>query len=83
MRERLLAILDKDIDQFTWEGVEELDRISKLILKEYYETGREDLISYYPKLRVFIAMMRGILMRKELQEPSSGGTSSPQSPATP
>ncbi|MEZ0318598.1 MAG: DUF2730 family protein [Pyrobaculum sp.] len=71
VRERLLAILNKDIDDFTWQDVEELDRISELILKEYYETGREDLLSYYPKLRMFIAMMRGILREKERETPSS------------
>ncbi|MEM1597459.1 MAG: hypothetical protein QXP31_00045 [Pyrobaculum sp.] len=68
---RLVAILDKDLDEITWDDLTELDNIAELIFKEYLETGREDLRKYYPKLKFFIAAMRGYLRRKEWERQSS------------
>lgn len=68
---RLVAILDKDLDEITWDDLTELDNIAELIFKEYLETGREDLRKYYPKLKFFIAAMRGYLRRKEWERQSA------------
>jgi DNA repair exonuclease SbcCD ATPase subunit len=66
VRRRLLELLEKD--DVTAEDVRELDRISDLIYKEYLETGREDLIKYYYKLRIYIALLAGLLRSKAKQE---------------
>jgi hypothetical protein len=62
VRRRLLELLEKD--DVTVEDLRELDRISDLIYKEYLETGREDLIKYYYKLRIYIALLTGLLRSK-------------------
>ena len=71
VRRRLLELLEKD--DVTAEDVRELDRISDLIYKEYLETGREDLIKYYYKLRVYIALLAGLLRSKAKQEGGKQG----------
>ncbi|WP_148682900.1 hypothetical protein [Pyrobaculum ferrireducens] len=68
VRKRLLELLDKDIEAYTWEDVNELRKIAEAILNEYFETKREDLLRYYPKLRTYIAIIEGILMRKQLEK---------------
>ena len=75
VRRRLIELLEKDVEEYTWEDVAELEKIANAIYKEYEETGREDLIEYYPKLRMFTAIIRGILRRKE------GYSSSPPPPS--
>ena len=62
VRRRLLELLEKD--DVALEDLRELDRISDLIYKEYLETGREDLIKYYYKLRIYIALLTGLLRSK-------------------
>lgn len=42
VRRRLIELLDKDIDAYTWEDVAELEKIANAIYKEYLETKRED-----------------------------------------
>jgi hypothetical protein len=71
VRRRLLELLEKD--DVTAEDVRELDRISDLIYKEYLETGREDLIKYYYKLRVYIALLAGLLRSKAKLEGGKQG----------
>lgn len=63
VRRRLLELLDKERLE-DWE-IDELDRISHLIREEYYATGREDLIDYYAKLRLYIALLRGMRAREK------------------
>jgi hypothetical protein len=62
VRRGLLELLEKD--DVTVEDLRGLDRISDLIYKEYLETGREDLIKYYYKLRACIALLTGLLRSK-------------------
>jgi hypothetical protein len=53
VRRRLLELLDKDVESYTWDEVAELERIAKAIYQEYIATGREDLLEYYPKLMFY------------------------------
>ena len=46
------------------EDLRGLDRISDLIYKEDLEAGREGLIKYYYKLRIYIALLTGLLRGK-------------------
>jgi len=71
VRRRLLELLEKD--DVTAEDVRELDQISDLIYKEYLETGREDLIKYYYKLRAYIALLAGLLRSKAKLEGGKQG----------
>jgi hypothetical protein len=69
VRRRLLEVLERD--EVTVDDLRELDRISDLIYKEYLETGREDLIKYYYKLRTYIALLAGLLRSKARQRGTS------------
>lgn len=64
VRRRLLELLDKPLDEYTWEDVYELEKIAELMFREGCETGRDDLVSYSGKLRFFIAVLKGTLLRK-------------------
>jgi len=68
VRRRLLELLEKD--DVTADDLRELDKLSELIYKEYLETGREDLVKYYYKLRAYIALLAGLLRSKAGQEGS-------------
>jgi hypothetical protein len=78
VRRRLIEILTTvEEGKFTPGDVRELQRIAKLIEKEYEETRREDLIAYYYKLQMLIAMLRGTLRAQgkwppewDLEEPA-------------
>ncbi len=65
---RLDEILRKDLDEYTWYDVFELERISRLLIKESEitkdEDRREELISYAVRLRIFAALIKGRLLRK-------------------
>jgi hypothetical protein len=67
VRRRLLELLDKDVESYTWDEVAELEKIAEAIYKEYEATGREDLLNYYPKLRMYIAIIQGLLTRREME----------------
>ena len=69
VRRRLLEVLERD--EVTVDDLRELDRISDLIYKEYLETGREELIKYYYKLRTYIALLAGLLRSKARQRGTS------------
>lgn len=62
VRKRLLELLDKDIKDYTWRDVYELEKIADLIFKEGVLSNRKELIRYASLLRVFIAMIRGELL---------------------
>ncbi|MCU7787588.1 hypothetical protein ODS41_06620 [Pyrobaculum sp. 3827-6] len=68
VRRRLLELLDKDVESYTWDEVAELERIAKAIYQEYIATGREDLLEYYPKLMVYITIIRGLIRRREMEK---------------
>ncbi|MEM0276317.1 hypothetical protein [Pyrobaculum sp.] len=68
VRRRLQALLDKELEEYTWEDAAELENIAKLMYKEYIATGREDLLDYYPKLMMYAAIVRGLLRRRELEK---------------
>ncbi|MFP3251387.1 MAG: hypothetical protein RXO32_06650 [Thermoproteus sp.] len=78
VRRRLIEILTTvEEEKFTPGDVRELQRIAKLIEKEYEETRREDLIAYYYKLQMLIAMLRSTLRAQgkwplewDLEEPA-------------
>ncbi|WP_258870705.1 DUF2046 domain-containing protein [Pyrobaculum aerophilum] len=72
VRRRLIALLDKEIKDYTWDDVAELEKIAEAIYNEYIETGREDLLDYYPKLMTFIAIIRGLIRRREMERRQSG-----------
>lgn len=67
VREKLLKLLRKEIKDYTWDDVAELEKIAEAIYKEYEATGREDLLDYYPKLRMYIAIIQGLLTRREME----------------
>ncbi|WP_237179372.1 hypothetical protein [Pyrobaculum ferrireducens] len=46
----------------------ELERIAKAIYQEYIATGREDLLEYYPKLMLYVAIIRGLIRRREMEK---------------
>ncbi|MEM0278010.1 hypothetical protein [Pyrobaculum sp.] len=73
VRRRLIALLDKEIKDYTWDDVAELERIAEAIYNEYIETGREDLLDYYPKLMTYIAVVRGLIRRREMEKKTQGG----------
>ncbi|MEM0484713.1 MAG: hypothetical protein QW434_08480 [Pyrobaculum sp.] len=73
VRKRLQTLLDKELDQYTWEDVAELENIAKLMYKEYIATGREDLLDYYPKLMMYAAIVRGLLRRREMEKRQGQG----------
>ncbi|RFA96131.1 hypothetical protein [Pyrobaculum aerophilum] len=73
VRKRLQTLLDKELDQYTWEDVAELENIAKLMYKEYIATGREDLLDYYPKLMMYAAIIRGLLRRREMEKRQGQG----------
>jgi phage tail tape-measure protein len=62
VRRRLAEIL-KAVEEgsFTPGDVRELQRIAKLIEREAEEGGREDLVAYYYRLRMLIAVLKGVL----------------------
>ena len=62
--ERLGQLLQKDPNELTWDDVFELENIYELLIKEAEATGRQDLERYAAKLRVLIAMAKGILLRR-------------------
>jgi len=62
--DKLGEILKKGPDEITWDDVFELERIYDLLLKEASESGREELARYAAKLRVFIAMAKGFLLKR-------------------
>ena len=64
VRKKLIKILDKPIEEFTWDDIDELEKIFELLLKEASETGRKDLVSFAGKLKVFTAVMKGELLRR-------------------
>ena len=62
VRQRLSEIIKAVLeDRYTAAEVKELQHIAKLIEMEWRETGREDLLDYYVKLTMLIAMLRGRL----------------------
>jgi chromosome segregation ATPase len=62
VRRRIAEILRAfDEGRITAAEVVELQQIAKLIEMEWRETGREDLLDYYVKLVMFIAVLRGRL----------------------
>jgi len=67
--DKLGEILKKGPDEITWDDVFELERIYDLLLKEASESGREDLARYASKLRVFIAMAKGFLLKRGVLPP--------------
>ena len=67
--ERLGQLLSKGPNEITWDDVFELERIYSLIVKEWEETGREDLLRYSGKLRVFIAIAKGFLLKRGVLPP--------------
>ena len=64
VRRRLLELLNKSLDEYSWNDVFELEKIADLIFKEGCKSRREDLISYSGKLRAFIAILKGELLRR-------------------
>ena len=64
VRRKLIEILDKPIEEFTWDDIDELEKIFELLLKEASETGRKDLVSFAGKLKAFTAVMKGELLRR-------------------
>ena len=68
VRKRLIELLDKEIGDYTWSDIDELEKIAEAIRKEAWETGREDLRKYYPLLMMYTAMLRGILRRREIEK---------------
>ncbi|MCU7788027.1 hypothetical protein ODS41_08900 [Pyrobaculum sp. 3827-6] len=68
VKKRLEALLSKNLEDYTWDDVAEFEEIAEAIYNEYISTGREDLRKYYPKLRIFIAMIKAILTDKELKQ---------------
>ena len=69
VRKRLLELLDKKLSEYTWEDVFELEEIAELINEEARVTGRMDLADYYGRLRAYIAIIRGDLIRRHVMPP--------------
>jgi len=58
VRRRLAEIIKAvSEDRYTAAEVKELQHIAKLIEMEWRETGREDLLDYYVKLTMLIAIL--------------------------
>ena len=67
-RAKLKKIIDKNLEDYTWEDLYEIEKIAELIRKEFYEVGDEKLIDLYWKLMMFIAMVRGLLRSGKLRQ---------------
>ena len=62
VRKRLLELLNKPLDEYTWDDIFELE--NDLMFKEGCKLNRDDLVDYSGKLRAFIAILKGTLLRK-------------------
>jgi len=62
--DRLGQLLKKDLDEYTWDDIKELQHIAKLIELEGKESGRDDLLDYASRLRIFIMLLEIRLKRK-------------------
>ena len=72
VRDRLIKILEKlerNWNSLSWEDVFELEKIAELIWKEAEVSGRDDLASFWGKLRGFIAFCKGELIRRKIPPP--------------
>ena len=74
VREKLEKLLEKDIDEYTWEDVYEFEKIIKALEDEYDVSKREELLDYASKLRVFVMhirarlIVRGIFPKRKEEE---------------
>ncbi len=67
--DRLGQLLSKRPEEITWNDVFELEHICELLFKEAEVSGRRDLERYAAKLRVLIAMAKGILIKRGMMPP--------------
>jgi len=65
---RLKELIDKDPRDLTLDEVRELLKISDLMLEEYRVSGREDLFEYAVRLKVYCALVEGIILRRMAEE---------------
>ena len=67
--EKLDQLLRKDLNEYTWEDLFELEKIYEILMKEAEVSGKREYAKYAGKLRVFIAIVRGFLFRKSTSLP--------------
>jgi len=65
---RLKELIDKDPRDLTLDEVRELLKISDLMLEESRVSGREDLLEYAVRLKVYCALVEGIILRRMAEE---------------
>ncbi len=54
--EKLNQLLHKDLNEYTWEDLFELEKIYEILMKEAEVSGKREYAKYAGKLRVFIAI---------------------------
>ncbi len=65
VRQRLIELIKAVREgRYTAADVRELGRIAELMEKEWEETGRRDLLDYYLKLQMLVAILEGILVSR-------------------
>ncbi|MEZ0290287.1 MAG: hypothetical protein ABWJ42_04280 [Sulfolobales archaeon] len=74
VRDRLLALLNKDLNEYTLEDVRELERIADLMFEEYAMTRRKDLLEYQARLRVFAMIVKILYVEPKILRGESSQT---------
>ncbi|AAL64435.1 paREP5ab, internal deletion and authentic frameshift [Pyrobaculum aerophilum str. IM2] len=71
VREELKSLLNRvKTGHFDWRDIARLKELGKVIYKEWWETGREDLINYYYHLQLYIWLLEAKLLREGKMPPS-------------
>jgi len=60
---RLWKLINKNLDDYTWQDTLEMIKIADILREEFLDTGKEEYIDYSIKLRMFAALVQGRLMK--------------------
>ena len=60
---RLWELINKNLDDYTWQDTLEMIKIADILREEFLETGEVKYIDYSIKLRMFAALVQGRLMK--------------------
>ena len=67
--ERLSELLRKHPSELTWSDVSELEEIYERLVKESVESDKVELASYAGKLKLYIGIVKGLLIKRGRKPP--------------